>query len=99
MHILTKRRVKDFWQQHADAETSLRHWYTLTNRLQWDNFVELRQTFPSADQVGRLTVFNIGGNKYRLIARVEYTFKRVYIRDILTHSEYDKGNWKNDPWF
>ncbi len=99
MHILTKRRLKDFWQQHSDAETSLQHWYTLTNRLQWENFVQLRQTFPSADQVGKLTVFNIGGNKYRLIARVEYIFKRVYVREILTHSEYDKGNWKNDPWF
>lgn len=99
MHILTKRRLKDFWQLHPDAETSLQHWYTLANRLEWENFVELRQTFPSADQVGRLTVFNIGGNKYRLIARVEYLFKRVYVREILTHSEYDKGNWKNDPWF
>jgi mRNA interferase HigB len=50
--------------------------------------------FPHADQVDRLTVFNIGGNKYRLITYIVYEKKRIYIRDILTHKEYDKGKWK-----
>jgi mRNA interferase HigB len=58
------------------------------------NFAELKELFPSADQVANKTVFNIGGNKYRLIAALHYNRGRVYIRAILTHREYDKGNWK-----
>lgn len=99
MHVISQKRLVDFWLKHPDAETSLRYWYKLTRNAEWGNLVELKQEFPSADLVGRLTVFNVGGNKYRLIARVQYMFQKVYIRTILTHSEYDKGNWKNDPWF
>jgi mRNA interferase HigB len=58
------------------------------------NFAELRAIFPSADHVGGLTVFNIGGNKARLIAVIHYNTERVYIRHVLTHSEYDKNKWK-----
>jgi mRNA interferase HigB len=99
MHIISQKRLAEFWLKHPDAETSLRYWYKLTRDAQWRNFVELKQLFPSADQVGRLTLFNVGGNKYRLIARVQYRFRKVYICTIMTHSEYDKENWKKDPWF
>jgi mRNA interferase HigB len=61
--------------------------------------VELRQTFPPADKVGNFTVFNIGGNNYRLITLVDYEYQKVFIRHILTHAEYDKDDWKNDHWF
>jgi mRNA interferase HigB len=60
----------------------------------FSNFAELKTLFSSADQVANKTVFNIGGNKYRLIAAIHYNRNRVYIRAILTHREYDKGNWK-----
>ncbi|WP_439566455.1 type II toxin-antitoxin system HigB family toxin [Gloeocapsopsis crepidinum] len=65
----------------------------------WQNFVELREVFPSADQVGKLIVFNIGGNKYRLIAFIDYTYQKVFIRYVLNHSEYDKDDWKKDNWY
>jgi mRNA interferase HigB len=55
---------------------------------------ELRETFPSADMVNELTVFNIGGNKYRLVASVHFNRRKVYVRHVLTHVEYDLGNWK-----
>jgi len=58
------------------------------------SFAELRAAFPGADQVGKLTVFNIGGNKARLIAAIHYNRRRIYIRAVLTHNEYDKGKWK-----
>jgi len=61
---------------------------------EFQNFNDLRQTFSSADLVGNFTVFNIGGNNYRLI-----TYIIIFIRAVLTHSEYDKENWKNDDWF
>jgi mRNA interferase HigB len=99
MHVITRVRLKEFWEKHPNAETSLRLWYKLTSLAQWQNFVELRQIFPSADQVENLTVFNIGGNNYRLITLVDYEYKKVFIRHVLTHAEYDKQNWKNDEWF
>jgi mRNA interferase HigB len=99
MHVITRVRLKEFWEKHPNAETSLRLWYKLTSLAQWQNFVELRQIFPSADQVEKLTVFNIGGNKYRLITLVDYEYQKVFIRHVLTHAEYDKQNWKNDEWF
>jgi mRNA interferase HigB len=58
------------------------------------SFAELRETFPSADMVGDLTVFNIGGNKYRLIASIHFKRHKVYVRHVLTHAEYDQGDWK-----
>jgi mRNA interferase HigB len=99
MHIITRVRLKEFWEKHPNAENSLRLWYKLTSLAQWQNFVELRKVFPSADQVENLTVFNIGGNNYRLITLVDYEYKKVFIRHVLTHAEYDKQNWKNDEWF
>ncbi|MEH2281678.1 MAG: type II toxin-antitoxin system HigB family toxin [Nostoc sp.] len=68
MHIITRLRLTEFWEKHPNAQTSLRLWYKITSLAQWQNFVELRQAFPSADRVGNFTVFNIGGNNYRLTA-------------------------------
>lgn len=99
MHIITKTRLAQFWKKHADAEFSLRLWYKLTSLAEWQNFVELREIFPSADQVSNFTVFNIGGNKYRLIAFVDYSYQKVFIRHVLTHAQYDKDDWKNDQWY
>jgi mRNA interferase HigB len=59
----------------------------------------VREVFSSADQVGNLTVFNIGGNKYRLIAFVDYTYQKVFIRHVMTHAEYDQDDWKKDNWY
>jgi mRNA interferase HigB len=99
MHIITQKRLNEFCTKYPTAHTSLQVWHERTEAANWRNFVELRQVFPSADQVKNFTVFNIGGNKYRLIALVDYTYQKVFIRYILTHSEYDTGNWKNDAWF
>ncbi|PHM11316.1 type II toxin-antitoxin system HigB family toxin [Nostoc sp. 'Peltigera malacea cyanobiont' DB3992] len=63
------------------------------------NILEVRQAFNSADPVGELTVFNIQGNKYRLITYIDYQSQKVFIRNVLTHTEYDTDKWKNDPWF
>lgn len=63
-------------------------------RTAFTSFDEIRLTFPSADKVGDLVVFNIGGNKYRLIASIHFNRGKIYVRHILTHREYDKGAWK-----
>jgi mRNA interferase HigB len=94
MHIITRKRLLEFAEKHPSAHSGLDHWYRVMKRNDFDNFAALRQTFPSADQVGKLTVFNIGGNKARLIAAIHYNRHRIYIRHVLTHPEYDKGKWK-----
>lgn len=84
------RRLKDFWVSHASAEMQLSAWCQVATRATWRSPEALRQTYPAADLVERLTVFNIGGNDFRLIARVEYQRQEIYIRHVLTHAEYDK---------
>lgn len=61
-----------------------------------ENLAQLRKTFPHADIVGKCIVFNIGGNKYRLVTKINFTSKVVLIRNVMTHREYDKGKWKAD---
>ena len=99
MHIIIKTRLVDFWNQHPDAQPSLRLWFKRVRSSRWRNFNELRKSFPSADSVKNLTVFNVGGNKYRLITLVDCKYQKVFIRAVLTHAEYDKEGWKNDSWF
>jgi mRNA interferase HigB len=94
MHVITRKRLNEFAKFHPDTNNALTQWYQLVKGNEFASFVELREMFPSADQVGKLTVFNIGGNKVRLIAAIHYNRQKVYIRSVLTHSEYDEGKWK-----
>ena len=94
MHVITRKRLNDFAEKHPGARTALAHWYRLMKRGTYRSFAELRETFPSADLVGKLTVFNVGGNKVRLIAALHFNRGKVYIRAVLTHKEYDTGAWK-----
>ena len=94
MHVISRKRLNEFAQKHPDAKAPLAHWYRLMKRGVFSNFAALRATFSSADQVGKLTVFNIGGNKVRLIAAIHYNRRRIYVRSVLTHAEYDEQSWK-----
>ncbi len=76
MHIITRKRLNVFAAKYPSAKSSLQHWYTLMKKMKFESFVHLRQTFPDADQVGNLTVFNIGGNKFRLITAIHYNRKK-----------------------
>ena len=94
MRAISRRAIREYGKLHADCVPSLSNWLRLTRKAKWRNFAELRADFGSADQVGHRTVFNIGGNKYRLIARVNYRSQRVFILHIMKHGEYVKGEWK-----
>lgn len=94
MHVITRKRLNEFARLHPDARSALVQWYRLIKQTEFASFIELRELFPSADQVGKLTVFNIGGNKVRLIAAIHYNRKKVYIRAVLTHAEYNEERWK-----
>lgn len=94
MHVISRKRLNEFTEKHPEAKAPLAHWYRLAKCEDFSNFAKLRETFPSADQVGNLTVFNIGGNNVRLIAAIHYNRRKVYVRAVLTHTEYDEQRWK-----
>ena len=94
MNTISFKAVQKFVSSHREAETPLLAWYKTAKRAAWRNLAEVRQVYPHADLVGRYTVFNIGGNKYRLIAEINYQYQQILIRRILTHEEYDKDDWK-----
>lgn len=94
MHTISRKRLREFWKVHPDSEVPLVAWYKLMDKGRYRNFAELRATFPGVDNVGDLFVFNIGGNKYRLIAAIDFKGEMVFIKAVLTHREYDRGGWK-----
>jgi mRNA interferase HigB len=94
MHVITRKRLNEFAARYPQTRSALEHWYREMKRRNFGSFAELRSVFPIADQVGKLTVFNIGGNRVRLVAAMHYNRRRVYIRAVLTHAEYDAGTWK-----
>ncbi|MGH9760111.1 MAG: type II toxin-antitoxin system HigB family toxin [Blastocatellia bacterium] len=96
MKVLSKRALREFWELHADAQAPLMHWYNTTIAASWRSLADVRRSFANADQVGKCVVFNIHGNDYRLITKIKFERQIVYIRFVLTHSEYDQGRWKND---
>jgi mRNA interferase HigB len=94
MHVISRKRLNEFAALHPNARPALVHWYRAIKQENFSSLSDLRRAFPSADQVGGLTVFNIGGNKARLVAAIHYNRRKVYIRAILTHDEYDQEKWK-----
>ena len=94
MHVISKKALREFWEQYPDSQTSLGRWFKLITKNSFGNFAKLRAVFPSADLVDDLTVFNIGGNKYRLITAAHFNRGKVYVRYVLTHADYDRGGWR-----
>ena len=98
MHVISRKALTEFWKVHAEAEAPLKSWYKAASQGHFGNLAELKQTFQSVDYVrarGRgFHVFNIGGNKYRLIAVIHFNAQKLFIRQVLTHAEYDRGDWK-----
>jgi mRNA interferase HigB len=96
MHVISEKKLRDFWSLHPEAETPLRTWHRIAEQETWEKFADVREFYPSADQVGKFTVFNVGGNKYRLIVVIHFNRGKVYVRHVLPHEEYDRGSWKDD---
>jgi mRNA interferase HigB len=94
MHVISRKALRQFWEQHPDSESPLIRWLRIMERSAFPNLDSLEATFPTADKVGNFVVFNIGGNKYRLITAVHFNRGKVYVRHVLTHQEYDRGTWK-----
>ena len=95
MHVITRKHLLEFAKEHPNTSKPLDSWYRIVKKTEIFSFSALRGIFPSADKVKNLTVFNISGNKIRLIAAIHYNSQSLYIRHVLTHEEYDKGKWKD----
>lgn len=94
MNVISVKRIREFCSTYRDAESSLAAWHKTTKKANWRNLVEFKQVCTSADLVGRYVVFNMKGNKYRLIARIVYRSQTVFIVAVMTHEEYSLGKWK-----
>ncbi len=94
MKIISNSALREFAATHPQADEPLQGWRRVIEKNRFGHWVELRAVFNAVDKVGELTVFDIGGNKYRLIAYVRFEKQIVYIKAVLTHRDYDKGAWK-----
>lgn len=94
VHVITRKRLREFSAGQPEADVPLRAWYAIVSQTDFTSFAELKRVFRTADKVGKFTVFNVGGNKFRLVAAVHYNRRKIYIRHVLTHAEYDRGKWK-----
>ena len=94
VRVLGKKRINEFIQEYSDSEASLLSWFDVVEKANWSNPVDLKATFTNVDPVARCTVFNIAQNRYRLIARVSYRSKLVFVLFILTHKEYNAKRWE-----
>ncbi len=93
MQVIAKRTLKLFWTINPRAETPLRSWHSLVTAAEWTGPADIRAQFRSADFVGdNRVIFDIGGNKFRLVAHVAYAYRRVLVKFLGTHSEYDRIN-------
>jgi len=94
MRVITNRRLVEFSAKHPASGAALQAWRRAIGAHVFSDFATLRRQFGSVDKVGDLYVFNIGGNKYRLIAFLHAAHQLAYIKHVPTHVEYDKGDWK-----
>ena len=95
MRVIAKKILREFWEVHADCEQQLKAWHLEASKAIWQNHNELKQEYPNASILAdNRVVFNIKGNNYRLIVKINYDYQMMWIRFIGTHAEYDKVNAK-----
>lgn len=96
MELVDYGLVEKFAKKHARARSSFNLWRDVTVAARWKSFDDLKKTFRSADLYGSCVIFDIGGNNYRLIAKIDYEDEQVSINEVMTHAEYDKDKWKRN---
>lgn len=90
MHVIAKKALEAFWKQHPAARYPLEAWHKIVSRSNFSSFDEVRQAFRAADYVNPFTIFDVGGNKFRIIVVIHYNRRKIYIRHVFTHAEYDR---------
>lgn len=91
MRVISRKKLSDYWQEHPDVAESLKAWYKEAKHADWKTFNTIKQRYGSADALpDSRVVFNIKGNHYRLVVKIQYSLGVVYIRFVGTHAEYDQ---------
>ena len=96
MRIISRKALRSFWERHPESEEVLTDWFQKIKNVKARSLVELRKTFPTADLIGDCLVFNVGGNKYRVVVHTDFRLQVVFIRFVMSHADYDKDKWKDD---
>lgn len=91
MHIISLKTLREFWRKHPPAEAPLRQWHSIVENIDFKDLGHIKSIFNAADYVPPYVIFDVAGNNYRVVVIVQYRAKRVYIREVMTHREYD--NW------
>ncbi len=94
MHVISRKKLLQAVNVHPELAGPLDAWYRIARKARWSSLMEVRQVFPSADAVGKFTVFNSKGNAFRLITEINYRTGKIFLRRVLTHAEYSKEVWK-----
>ncbi len=91
MHVISHRKLKEFYEKHPEAETVMQQWYATVCDCEWKNFSDVKTYFNHTDAIGgQRFIFDVGGNKFRIVTVIQFTIQRVFIRFVGTHKEYDK---------
>ena len=94
MRIITERRIREFYAKNKQSESVFRDWIRVVRKADWQSFSDVRDSFNHADFHNKLTIFDVGGNKFRSVAKIEHAKHLVFVKFVLTHFEYDKhSNW------
>ena len=99
MHLISIRALRKDAAIHADVAQAIEAWYAVAKKAKWEKLEDIRKIYRDAESVGNFTVSNIKGNKYRLIVGIDYDNGTIYYKYLLTHADYDKDKWKNDPYY
>lgn len=95
MHIISKKALQMFWVKHPQAKAPLEAWYRVVSLTSFEHFAAIKQAFNAADYVPPFTVFDVGGNNFRVIAVIHYNRQKLYIRNVFTHADYDRWSQTN----
>jgi mRNA interferase HigB len=94
MHVIARRALREFWEKHPPAKTPLAAWFRVLEAAEFADFSTIKRTFGAADYLAPYTIFDVGGNKYRVITEIRYNKRLVYIRHVFTHPEYDEWSYQ-----
>jgi mRNA interferase HigB len=94
VRVISRKKLLAAAGKYSDAGGALDVWYRITKKADWGSLEDVRRVLPASDGVGKYTVFNIKGGNYRLISEINYLTRMVFVREVLTHGEYERGRWK-----
>jgi len=97
LHVISYKTLREFADKHGDSMAPLKTWYEVAGRATWRDIVSVGAVYPHADAVGKCTVFNVGGNVFRLVVQIDFDAQVIYVKKVMTHAEYSRkggSQWK-----